>query len=45
METEKKKNLYIHKTKKFVHLFNNHEYEAEIFVNINVRDHVKIRTN
>lgn len=25
METEKKI-LYIHKTKKYVHLFNNHEY-------------------
>lgn len=45
METEKKIFCIYIKQKKYVHLFNNHEYKAEIFVNINVRDHVKIRTN
>lgn len=41
----KKNILYIYKIKKFVYLFNNYEYEVEIFVNINVRDYVKIRIN
>lgn len=45
METEKKKFCIYIKQKNLFIYFNNHEYEAEIFVNINVRDHVKIRTN
>lgn len=41
----KKNILYIYKIKKYVYLFNNYEYKVEIFVNINVRDYVKIRIN